>query len=350
MVSVPSRRRSSACAFTLIELLVVIAIIGLLVAILLPAIQASRESARKVQCKNNLRQISTGFLNHESAQGFMPSSGWGYKWIGVADAGYGEAQTGGWAYNILAYMEYSTLRDAALNTQDLESSFNSFGSNSGQKRSAIPFVSTPVPVFHCPSKRPAETYPLDPDPSKDRRRLAINAPDCTAGNGCRVARGDYRANSGNIGARDTPGPGTFSQTDDFPWFSKAWNNGISFQRSAIRIGQIVDGTSRTALVGEKYLNPDFYSNGKYTAEDQCVYSGHDNDNNGYTGNDGFSYLPEQDRAGVNHAFYFGSAHVDGLHVAYCDGSVHFIDYDVSGRVWYALGGRDDQEQPPRRDD
>jgi hypothetical protein len=308
----------------------------------LPAVQASRESARKTQCRNNLKQISHAFLHHESTHGYLPSSGWGYKWVGIADAGYGEDQPGGWAYNILAYMEYGVLRDAALDMQDLETIFNTFGGYSGQTRSAIPLVSTPVPEFHCPSKRTVKTYPLDPDPSKDRRLLAINVPDCTAESGCRVTRGDYRVNSGNIGARDTAGPGNLSPGDSFPWFSQAGQNGISFQRSAVHISQIVDGTSHTALVGEKYLNPDFYDNGMYTADDQCVFAGLDNDNNGYTGNNSSAYLPEQDRHGVNHPFYFGSAHTVGLHMAYCDGSVHFVEYDVDGRVWLNLGGRDDQ--------
>src|SRR5262245_27373597 len=99
-------------AFTLVELLVVIAIIGVLVGLLLPAIQASRETARKTQCKNNLRQMSTAFLNHENTQGFFPSSGWGNKWVGDPDGGYGATQPGGWAYSILPYMEYVALHDA----------------------------------------------------------------------------------------------------------------------------------------------------------------------------------------------------------------------------------------------
>src|SRR5262245_59620853 len=79
-------------AFTLVELLVVIAIIGILVAMLLPAIQAAREAARRSQCQNNLKQIGIGFLNHENSRKFFPSGGWGYKWSGDPDNGSGEKQ------------------------------------------------------------------------------------------------------------------------------------------------------------------------------------------------------------------------------------------------------------------
>jgi prepilin-type N-terminal cleavage/methylation domain-containing protein len=324
-------------AFTLVELLVVIAIIGILVALLLPAIQASREASRKTECKNNLKQIGLASLSHESAHGFLPSSGWGYKWVGLADAGYGADQPGGWAFNILAFLEDRQLRDAALRVADMQAGFGS-----GPQRNAALSVTVPLAMFRCPSKRSGGPYPLDPDPSKDRKTLAFNAADCTADSGCLVARGDYRVNSGNIGARDTPGPANFAQASSFAWFDNDWNNGVSFQRSAVRMAQIIDGTSRTALAGEKFLNPNFYENGEYTADDQCVFSGHDNDNNGYTGNSPEIYLPAQDESGsVPREFHFGSAHAVGLHMAYCDGSVHFIGYDVDGPVWMALGGRND---------
>src|ERR1039457_6255536 len=97
--------------FTLVELLVVITIIGILVAMLLPAVNSARESGRNAQCKNNLRQLGTACLAHEEAQGIFPAGGWGWSWVGDPDRGYGDQQPGGWIYNILPHTDQTAVHD-----------------------------------------------------------------------------------------------------------------------------------------------------------------------------------------------------------------------------------------------
>jgi prepilin-type N-terminal cleavage/methylation domain-containing protein len=338
--------RRKCAAFTLVELLVVIAIIGVLVALLLPAVQASREAARKTQCKNNLRQIAIAALGHESAQKHYPTGGWGYKWVGWRDAGFGRKQPGGWAYNILPYMENSTLHDVGVGRSDVAKYLNDLEEPPpGFLDGMITLVTTPLPEFNCPSKRQLALHPLDPDPTHGRMRLAYNANNCSVDAGCRVMRGDYKANAGNRDARDQPGP---DLTPDPNWRGdiRRGQNGIMYQQSTVRVVDVVDGTSRTALVGEKYLNPDRYTEGNYTAEDQCLFSGHDNDNTAYTANIGGGetevHHPQRDTPRVDLPFHFGSAHDVGFHMAYCDGSVHFLEYEVDDEVWTVLGGRNDE--------
>src|SRR5262245_28766217 len=103
--------RTRESGFTLVELLVVIAIIGVLVALLLPAVQAAREAARRTQCTNNVKQIGLAFHNHADINGHLPTGGWGWGWVGDADLGTGKNQTGSWPFNILPYIEQKTIYD-----------------------------------------------------------------------------------------------------------------------------------------------------------------------------------------------------------------------------------------------
>jgi type II secretory pathway pseudopilin PulG len=96
---------------TLVELLVVIAIIAMLMALLLPAVQAVRESARRVRCSNNLKQIGAATQSHLQAWQTFPSAGWCWGNGPDPNAGYREDQPGSWIYNLLAYMELTGLRN-----------------------------------------------------------------------------------------------------------------------------------------------------------------------------------------------------------------------------------------------
>ena len=125
--------------FTLVELLVVVAIIAILIGLLLPAVNSARESGRVVQCKNNLKQMGMACLAHEEAQGFFPTGGWGWFWVGDPDGGYGYSQPGGWIYNILPHTDKSDLHDLGLG-----------GSTSVKNQAVLKLVATPLTFTNCP--------------------------------------------------------------------------------------------------------------------------------------------------------------------------------------------------------
>jgi prepilin-type N-terminal cleavage/methylation domain-containing protein/prepilin-type processing-associated H-X9-DG protein len=327
-------------AFTLVELLVVIAIIGILVALLLPAIQSSRETARRAHCQNNVKQMALAFANHEAARGHFPTGGWGFKWVGEPNDGYSEHQPGGWAYNILSYLEQEQLRHLG---SGLPSRFTD-PMNPERQVALMKLVATPLPVFNCPSKRPLGTWPYAHDPFNPF--MAVNLFSCTYDNSCRVMRSDYRVNSGSKNAGGETGPGLTQDPKTFPWAFATANaqNGICYQRSTVRTAQITDGTSKTAMVGEKFLNPDRYLDGVDPSDDQCVFTGHDRDNAGYTRHGIEVFRPLRDeRIGSTLPFRFGGPHPAGLNMAFCDGSVEHISFDINDDVWGSFGGRNDEQ-------
>lgn len=314
--------------FTLVELLVVIAIIGLLIALLLPAVQAVREAGRRAQCGNNVKQLAAAMLTHNGLQGFLPGGGWGHRWTGDPDRGSGPEQPGGWTYCLLPFLEqvaaYQLGTDGNLKTI-----------TAVQRAGALQRESIPQPVFVCPSRRTATLYP----------RVGSQ---CLYANGdnvsgfTRAGAVDYAASGGDATSAQQlwyPGPADWFESTYYDWnTSNAQSNtGISFARSRITMDQIADGASNTYLLGEKYLNPDSYATGWDWADDAGMYEGCAWDLYRWSGDS-----PRQDTRGLDSwRSYFGSAHAGGCRLAMCDGSVRFISYEIAPAVHAGLANRKD---------
>ena len=144
----PASRISRRCGFTLVELLVVITIIGILISLLMPAVQSAREAARKTQCLNNVKQLALGCLSHEHNFTFLPNCGWVWYWAGDPDRGAAMKQPGGWIYNILPFIEQRGLHDMGA------------GLPMSQKSAQLSAAAQiPLAVLICPTRRPVMVFP-----------------------------------------------------------------------------------------------------------------------------------------------------------------------------------------------
>ncbi len=149
---------------------------------------------------------------------------------------------------------------------------------------------------------------------------------------------DYAINAGDTGARWYDGPSSMSAAATFDWNYRGalGNTGISYARSEITVAEIRDGTTNTYMLGEKYLNPDNYTDGWGTDDDFGMYEGAAYDTYRWCHPD---YYPMQDTAGSQLPNRFGSAHSAGLNMTFCDGSVRFISYSIDRDIHARLGHR-----------
>jgi hypothetical protein len=300
---------------------VVIAIIGILVALLLSAVQVSREAARMQQCRNHLRQLALAALNHEAAHGHLPTGGWGASWTGDPERGFDKEQPGGWTYNVLPYLEQESLRNLGA------------GLNDSDKPAALAQVmQSPLELFHCPSRREVRLYP------HAWRYTQSNSTPTDL-----VARSDYAINAGDSGSNtivigNRGGPPTLAEGDTtFFWPSSAHYTGVSYLRSQVQLAQIVDGTSSTYLIGEKSLDIRDYTNGLTESDRGHVFIGFAPDTVRLANED----KPPRQDGDFDDRFRFGSAHVSVCLFALCDGSVRAVHYDIDAESYRQHGNRED---------
>ena len=308
MTSRPSRR-----AFTLVELLVVIAIIATLIGLLFPAVQSARETARRVTCNNNLKQIGLGFLSHDQSQGCFPDGGERY-WMQRTMAGGAPVaaphQAWGWGYQLLPYIEQ-------LTTYTLPNELD--------------VLKTPIPFYFCSSRRPPQVI---------TGWSAIYGTDTRAMN-------DYAGNAGTDTTGNT-GWGMMGNGKDGTVVRRP--DGTTARSGPVVNARIPDGTSLTLLVGEKTYNRGRL--GERQAEDDCGYvEGWDFDTvrwgyfpplpDWFDNTDVTRYRNDGTRPADRSAF--GSAHAGSFGCVFADGSVRTVAYDVSLGVFMLLSSRNDRQ-------
>jgi prepilin-type N-terminal cleavage/methylation domain-containing protein/prepilin-type processing-associated H-X9-DG protein len=296
-------------AFTLVELLVVIAIIGVLVALLLPAVQAARESARRMSCQNNIKQCGLAIQNYHDIYLTLPTGG------------LGTGNQMGFHVFILPLIEQGNLYNDSTK-------FNFNASWTVLTSTTVTGgMQAKVPAFYCPS-------------FFEQKGVHSNNTSMV------VYTTHYFGVMGAKGPNYTfQGASTPSSRGGFA------NNGVLYRDSKVRLAEITDGTSNTFAVGEISWYPEKVPGGGYAASRRGWAQGFDGEADGST-----AHSCKNINFGINVRGYtatpvveyfndvsFGSLHPGGANFVYCDGSTRYIPANVDIALYKATASRGDGE-------
>src|SRR5262245_8579530 len=237
------------CGFTLVELLVVMVIVGILIALLLPAVQTARESARRVQCANNLKQIGLAQTTYERVNKKFANNAGDFRQTTAQNIPT-------WLAAILPHMEDAPLFNSWAQAVGYGNS-GGFMPTSNTEVNAL--FASPVRSFYCPSRRPAAAYPI---PSKLPIAVGPLVRVTTA------SRSDYAINGG---AEAQPTDSFANPSIGLPGIWEAGGPKTGNAKT-VRGQHGKDGLSKTYLAEEKMIPMDAYDNGKFWGDTGSIFT------------------------------------------------------------------------------